>query len=209
MNDRYKYTFAIEGQTHFMRIAIDALEPFEASLLASGWEEATKYFTANPVLYKKPRPTALSGLEIVGAIVAFTATCFATKVFDEFYERLLKRPVGACVDAVLEKLSIPGSKLLEFRDVVYFEDIDVAVVVRILTEKPGEQNINAQLLEAHRVAHEYLSKNGRKAPIHCHRVLNGKIDAEPTFFISIEHLQDADKAALKTSRHYGRKNPIP
>lgn len=202
MNDRYKYTFGVEGQTHFMRIAIEALEPLEVALRENDWEESTEYFTTNPVLYKKPGPTALSGLEIVGGVMAFTATCFAKKVFDEFYDRLMKRPVGAYVDALLEKLTIQDNKLLEFRDVVYFDDLDVAVVVRILTRTPGAQKIDAQLLEAHRIAHQYLSKNGRKAPIHCHRVLDGKVDAEPALFLSIEHLQNEDKARLKASRTY-------
>lgn len=102
MNDRYKYTFGLEGQSHFMLAAIEALEPLEASLSKLDWEESIEYFTSNPVLYKKPTPTALSGLEIVGGVMAFTATCFAKKVFDEFYDRLMKRAVGAYIDVLLE-----------------------------------------------------------------------------------------------------------
>lgn len=204
MNDRYKFTFGLEGSAHFMRVAIEAIEPLEASLHESDWEEASpEYFTTNPVLHKKSGPTAMSGIEIVGGIVFFTATYFVTKVFDEFYVRLMKRPVGACVDAVLEKLNIQDTKLLEFRDVVYFNDLDVAVVIRILTRTQGEQNIDTQLLEAHRIAHQYLSINGRKAPIHCHRILDGKVDPEPVFFLSMEQLQNEDRARLKASRTYG------
>lgn len=136
----------------------------------------------------------------------FTATCFGKKVFDEFYDRLWKRPVGKCIDTLLEKLNIQNHKLLKFRDVVYFEDLDVAIVVCILTRNQGAETIDAQLLEAHRLAHEYLSKNGKKAPIHCHRVVEGKVDPEPQFYISIESMLNEEKSRMKALRSYGPKS---
>jgi hypothetical protein len=201
----YKYTFELAGQQHFMRAAIDALEPLDRALKEGDWEESPESFNNNPTLYIPQRPTALSGIEIVGSLALFTATCFGKKVFDEFYDRLWKRPVGECIDTILEKLNIQGHKLLEFRDVVYFEDLDVAIVVRILTKTRGAEIIDAQLLEVHCLAHEYLSKNGRKAPIHCHRVVEGKVDPMPQFYISIESMRNEEKARMKALRNYGPK----
>ena len=86
---------------------------------------------------------------------------------------------------------------------VYFEDLDVAVVVRILTKTQGAKVIDEQLLEAHRLAHAYLSKNGKKAPIHCHRVVEGKVDPEPQLFISIESMRNEEKASMRALRSYG------
>ena len=203
MIDKYKYMFGLEGQQHFLRAAIDALEPIERALKDSDWEESPEFFKNNPTLYKHQAPTALSGIEIVGGLAFFTATCFGKKVFDEFYDRLLKRPVGACIDTLLEKINFQGNKLLEFRDVVYFEDLDVAVVVRVLTKTQGAKVIDEQLLEAHRLAHAYLSKNGKKAPIHCHRVVEGKVDPEPQLFISIESMRNEEKASMRALRSYG------
>lgn len=204
MNDKYKYTFGLHGQSHFMRAAIEVLEPLENCLLNSGdWEQSTEYFNNIPSLFEESSPTALSGLEIIGGVMAFTATCFAKKVFDEFYERLLKRPVGAYIDGLLEKLNIPDTKLLEFRDVVYFEDLDVAIVIRILTRTPEAHSIDNKLLEMHCIAHQYLSKNGKKAPIHCHRVVEGKVNAQPEFFMSLKDLRNVDMARLKFTRNYG------
>jgi hypothetical protein len=188
--------FAVEGQLDFMGAAIDTLEPLEQSLGENDWEESSEYFRNNPVLYRRTSPTALAGLEVIVAVSIFTATCFATKIADEFYERLLKRPVGACIEALLEKIALPAGRLLEFRDIVYFEDFDVAVVVRILTKKADKQIIDTQLIEVHRIAYDYLSRNGRKAPIHCHRVLEGKVDAAPEFFINIDCLQNNERAHL-------------
>ena len=205
MIDKYKYMFGLEGQQHFLRAAIDALEPIERALEEDDWEESPESFKSNPTLYKRQAPTAISGIEIVRGLAFFTATCFGKKVFDEFYDRLLKRPVGACIDTLLEKTSIQGNKLLEFRDVVYFEDMDVAVVVRILTRTQGATIIDEQLLEAHRLAHEYLLKNGKKAPIHCHRVVEGKVDPEPQLFISIESMRNEEKARMRALRSYGPK----
>lgn len=195
--------FGLEGQQHFLRAAVDALESIERALKDSDWEESPESFKNNPTLYKYQAPTALSGIEIVGGVAFFTATYFGKKVFDEFYDRLLKRSVGACIDTLLEKISFQGNKLLEFRDVVYFEDLDVAVVVRILTRTQGAKVIDEQLLEAHRLAHAYLSKNGKKAPIHCHRVVEGKVDPEPQLFISIESMRNEEKAKMRALRSYG------
>lgn len=205
MTDNYKYILGLEGQQHFLRAAIDALEPLEQALKEGDWEESPESFKNNPTLYTYQRPTAISGIEIVGGLALFTATYFGTKVFDEFYDRLLKRPVGKCIDTLLEKLNIQDDKLLEFRDVVYFEDLDVAIVVRILTKTQGAGMIDAQLLEAHRLAHEYLFKNGKKAPIHCHRIVEGKVDPEPQFYISIESMRNEEKARMKALRNYGPK----
>ncbi len=206
MIDKYKYMFGLEGQQHFHYAAIEAIESIERALIDGDWEESPEYFKDNPTLYKQQAPTALSGIEIVGGLAFFTATCFGKKVFDEFYERLLKRPVGACIDTLLEKINFQGNKLLEFRDVVYFEDLDVAIVVRILTRTQGAKVIDKQLLEAHSLAHTYLSKNGKKAPIHCHRVVEGKVDPEPKFFISIESMRNEEKASIRVLRSYGRNN---
>ncbi|WP_446901873.1 hypothetical protein [Burkholderia sp. YIM B11467] len=203
MEEKYKYTLGMAGQSHFMEVAIDAIGSLKTALNEDGWEAAPEYFKGNPVLRITPRITAFSGMEIFGGIMAFTATCFAKKVFDEFYDRLLKRRVGECVERVIEKIKIPDEKLLEFRDVVYFDDLDVAVVVRFLTRAPRAQRVDAQLIEGHRIAYQYLSANGKKAPIHCHRILEGKVDAEPEFFISMDDLQDKDRARLANTKVRG------
>lgn len=203
MIDSYRYTFGIEGQQHFIRAAIDALDPLERALKECDWEESTDFFKNNPTLYTHQGPTALSGIEIFACLTAFTASCIGKKVFDEFYDRLWKRPVGACIDTILEKVNIQGNKLLEFRDVVYFEDLDVAIVVRFLTKTQCAKIIDAQLLEAHRLAYEYLSKNGRKAPIHCHRVVDGKVDPEPQLYMSINSMRNEEMARLKAARSFG------
>lgn len=187
-----------------MRAAIDVLSPFDELLNQSDWEETPEYFKGNSTLYKQQKPAASFGLEIVGTVALFTAAYFANKLFDEFYDRLLKRPVGERIDSLLEKINFQDNKFLEFRDVVYFEDINVAVVVRILTRTPGAERIDAQLHETHRLAHAYLSKHGRKAPVHCHRVVEGEIDVEPQFFLSIEHLRNEEKARMKALRNYGQ-----
>ncbi|WP_404301145.1 hypothetical protein [Alicycliphilus denitrificans] len=206
MIDSYKYTFGLEGQQHFMRAAIDALEPLERALKEGDWEESPESFKSNPTLYTHQSPTAFSGVEIVGGLAVFTATCFGKKVFDEFFDRLWKRPVGKCIDTLLEKLNIQDHKLLEFRDVVYFEDLNVAIVVRNLTKTQGAEIIDAQLLEAHSLAHEYLSKNGKKAPIHCHRVVEGKVDPEPQFYISIESMRNEERSRIMALRRYGDRS---
>ncbi|WP_143748062.1 hypothetical protein [Burkholderia sp. JKS000303] len=208
MEEGYKYTLGMVGQSHFMGVAIDAIGTLETTMNEGGWEAAPQYFRENPVLRITQKITAFSGMEVVGAVMAFTATCFAKKVFDEFYDRLMKRKVGECVEGIIEKFKVPDGKLIEFRDVVYFSDIDLAVVVRFLTKNPDAKRVDAQLIAGHRIAYDYVLANGRKAPVHCHRILEGKVDADPEFFVSMDDLQDNDRVHLAntTARGLPAKN---
>ena len=93
---RPKYSFGLDGPSAFSRPAADVqgeiLEPFFDS---HEWEYARDYFTEGPAMYVNRKPTAIGGLEVFGIIVGFIGTCFAKKIFDEVYERTLKRPIGA------------------------------------------------------------------------------------------------------------------
>ncbi|GAB4057398.1 hypothetical protein [Uliginosibacterium sediminicola] len=189
MSDTY-YSFAAEGQSHFFRVLADVeeeiLEPF---FNTDGWKYSREYFETIPAFYQNKQLTALGGLEIVGTVMCFIGTCFAKKIFDDFYEKTLKRPVGAQIDRLMNALSIPDGKTVEYRDVVHLKDIDLVVVVRATMKKDCGEAIQRQIMQAHRIAYDYIKNNGRKAPIHCHRIIDGKIDIEPEFFSSLEEIK--------------------
>lgn len=193
MKEKLQYTFGLIGSTNFMEAAIEPMETLDQFLKNDGWEESDEFVKGNPVINPQYRPRALSGLEVIGGLLIFTCTCFGKKIFDEFYERLLKRPVGTCIDSLLVKCSFGKKKQIEFRDIVFYENIDLTVIIRVFVDKSNAPIIEKQLLEAHRLAFAYVLKEGRQAPIHCHCVVDNKIDSIPELYDSMKQIQQHDK----------------
>jgi len=197
-----RYSFGLEGSTRFLRPAADAqgevLEPF---FDAADWEYAPEYFTQVPALHLNRRPTALSGVEVFGVILVFIGTCFAKKIFDEVYERTLKRPVAAYLDSFFGKAKVPAGKAVEYRDIIYFEDIDLVVVIRAIATEETTKTLQAQVMQAHRIAHAFIETHGRKAPIHCHKIENGEISVDPEFFETLKEIKRHERAKVKLTRH--------
>ncbi|HEU4777487.1 MAG TPA: hypothetical protein VFS95_11725 [Telluria sp.] len=183
---------------HLIRPAIDALEEtLEPFFQTDGWQYDQKYFEAVPALYRRTQPIALGGGEVVLVVMGFLGTCFAKKIFDEVYERTLKRPIGAQLDRLFKKVEVPVGKVIEYRDVIYFEDIDLVVVIRAIATKEATVDLQSQVMLAHRVAHSYIEQHGRQAPIHCHTILDGQIAIEPELFLTLESIKQHDRSQLK------------
>ncbi len=198
MLNRPCYCLGLGGSSHFLRAGADAqgevMEPFFDE---ESWQYAPSYFESIPALYQNRRPTALGGLEFFGIVIGFIGSCFAKKIFDEIYDRSLKRPIAEQLDKIFSKVSVPTGKVIEYRDVIYLEDIDLVVVIRAVAEKGATKQLQAHVMQAHRVAHSYIEQHGRKAPIHCHRVVDGLISIEPELFSTLEDITQHDKAQLK------------
>lgn len=193
-----RYSFGLEGSTHLLRPSIDAIEEtLEPFFHTDGWQYDQKYFEAVPALYRRTQPTALGGGEVVLVVMGFLGTCFAKKIFDEVYERTLKRPVGAQLDRLFNKVEVPAGKIIEYRDVIYFEDIDLVVVIRAIATKEATVDLQSHVMLAHRIAHSYIEQHGRQAPIHCHIILNGQIAIEPELFRTLEAIKQHDRSQMK------------
>lgn len=196
-----RYTLGHEGQSYFLRAALDIqaaiIEPFFED---AGWQADWGYFTRVPALYQSRKPTMLGGVEVAGVVMCFICTCFAKKIFDEIYERTLKRPIGAQLDKLLATVQIPFGKTIEYRDIIYLEDIDLVVVIRAIAAKDSGDALQNQVMQAHRVAHVYIEQYGRKAPIHCHKIIEGHVAIEPEFFSTLEEIKQHDRAELRKIR---------
>jgi len=194
-----RYSFGLEGSSHFMRSATEAqeevLEPFFKD---ADWQYAPNYFTDLPALYLNRKPTALlNGIEIFGVIVGFIGTYFATKIFDEVYERTLKRPIGEYLDTFFRKVKTPNGMAVEYRDIIYLEDIDLAVVIRAIVTKETTKELQTQVMQAHRIAHTYIETHGREAPIHCHKIVNKQISVDPELFQTLEEVKQHERVKVK------------
>jgi hypothetical protein len=131
------------------------------------------------------------------AFVGFIGTCFAKKIFDEVYERTLKRPIGAFLDSFFQNAKVPTAKVVEYRDIIYFEDIDLAVVIRAIATKETTRDLQTQVMHAHRIAHAFIETHGRRAPIHCHKIVDGRVASKPELFQTLEELKQHDRAQVK------------
>lgn len=193
-----RYTFGFEGSTQLIRPAIEAQEETVALFFKNeGWQHDLSYFQAVPALCERRQPMALGGGEVALVVVGFLGSCFATKIFDEVYERTLKRPIGKQLDRLFKRVNIPVGKVVEYRDVIYLEDIDLVVVIRTVVTKETATDLQSQIMQAHRVAYSFIQKHGRQAPIHCHNILDGQISIEPQLFLTLEAIKQHDRTQLK------------
>jgi hypothetical protein len=140
-------------------------------------------------------PRAFGVAEVAGTFVLFLGTCLAKKVFDEFYDRLLKRPLAPFLDRLCRSEHLPKESAVTIRDVVHLEDIDLVVVIEATTTADSSVETARLVLQAHRVAHSYIEAHGRKAPVHLHRVHEGKVSLEPELFISLEQRSAVQRRA--------------
>lgn len=195
-----RYSFGLEGQIHLLSPALEAqgdiIEPFFEN---GDWHYDHNYFEVIPALYRRTQPTAFAGSEALLVVMSFLGTYFAKKIFDEVYERALKRPIGEQFDRLFKKVEVPAGKFVEYRDIIYFEDIELAVVIRAIATKETTSDLQSQVMQAHRVAHSYIEQHGRQAPIHCHKILDGQIAVEPELFRTLEAIKQHDRAQLKVT----------
>ena len=192
------YCYGSEGNSHFLRAAADAIDGTLSVYFADAgaWVQDSNLPRTIPALVRNENPRAFGFTEVAGTFVLYIATCFGKKIFDEFYDRLLKRPLKPFLDRLCSSEELPSGKPIELQDVVYLSDIDLVVVIRTVVAPESTAEITQLFLHAHRAAHAYIEANGRKAPVHSHIIENGRVSLEPELFLSLEH-----QAATKGKAH--------
>ncbi len=179
------YCYHSAGNAQFIRAVADGLEgTLDSFFVESEWmQDKDLPSRVSPVLRDlEGKPQALGGWEITGAFAIFMATCFGKKIFDEFYDRLLKRPLGPFIDRLCAKL--PNGKAVEIQDVVYLADIDLTVVISATATSETATEVAALFLQAHRLAHAHIEQHGKQAPVHLHIITDGKINLQPALSVS-------------------------
>lgn len=188
------YCFVVKGSANFLRAYADVqeevLEPFFST---EEWDFSSNAFDTIAALDLDRQPKAAFGFDTAIVIMGFFGTCFAKKVFDEFYERTAKRPIGVMLDKLLSKTPAPAGKTVEYQDIFHLEDIDLVVVIRAVVEEGRTKMLQHQIMQAHRIAHGYIEKFGRQAPIHCHKIEAGAISTEPELFNSLKDIEKHDR----------------
>ena len=194
-----RYCLGAEGNADFFRRVADAQEKcFDAVFASTGWEHSPAYFEVIPAL-KQDRRVTNFGFSGGGVVALFIATCFAKKMFDELYDRTLKQPISDFLNTLFAKPNPPAGRPIEFRHVIYLEDLKVVIVIRALVNAENVARIQVLLPEAHRVAYEYIQHNGVKAPVHCHKIEGGQVNLQPDLFESLEHMKRQSRKKHATS----------
>lgn len=195
-----KYSFYAAGSSKFFRVTADAHDEFLQPFFDSeNWEYTKELPSADPALQMDRNPQANAGLAVLGVISIFISTKFAEKIFDEVYERTGKRPIGNFLDYLFRKMKPEAGSRIEYRDTIRFEDLNLVVVVRAFVTQQSAENVHSLILLGHRMAHEFIQQNGRKSPVHCYTIRDGRISLEPELFESLEEIKQND---MRISRSF-------
>ena len=191
------YALGSEGPSKFLHLVADNFTEISNQFADSEQLKLdSHYFMRIPALQQSRVPMAFGAVETAGAVVIFIGTCFAKKIFDEVYERTLKRPIGTYLDSIFKTGKLAKDAKIEHREIIHFEDIDLTVVIRAFVDEQTTLTIEQQILRTHQVVHEYIERNGRKAPIHCYEIRDGALGLDPLLFQSLQDLKQND--AMKT-----------
>jgi hypothetical protein len=167
-----RYNFGSHGNSKFLRAVADALdETFSSYFENETWQEDALLLRQVPQLHQTESVHNCALIDVAGTFTLFIATCFSKKLFDDVYERTLKRPIGSLLDKLLGIGSALEGKTIELRDAIYLEDIDLVVLIRAKISSESAKAVVPLFLKAHKVAHAYIETNGRKAPVHCHTIV--------------------------------------
>lgn len=204
-----KYTFYVGGDYPFFRVSIEAFgEEIEPLFEATDWEYSRDLMKNNQALYIDTRPKADVGTvsAVVIGISLFVAAWAGQKVLDEFYELKLRPNLFRLLSKIFRRSNFPQGKRLEYQQLVTFEDLELTVIIRLLLkeEKEIEESLNL-LLPIHKCAAEWIEKNGKKAPIHCYVVENGKSNIEPLFYKSLAEIKKEERYTVLRNLIGGKK----
>ena len=192
-----KYTFYVGGQNPFLRIGIDIFgEEIKPLFDASNWEYSRDLMKNKQTLYIDTRPTADAGTisGVVFGVSLFVSAWTGGKILDEFYDSKLRPAIVQLLSKMFKRSKFPQGKGIEYQQLVTFEDLGLTVVIRLLLKDENEIEESLKLfLPVHRSAAEWIEENGRKAPIHCYIVENGKSNIEPLFYGSLEEIKKEER----------------
>ena len=198
-----RYCFFAAGDADFFRAVADAERRYLAGFLASSdWELSTESVQSVPALRSQPGAMNV-GLGAVAVVGLFITTCFGRKIFDEVYNRTLKRPIAAFLDSIFSARTQQSSAPIQFQDVIHFEDINVVVVIQTDVRRSQVAPIQKVLPEAWIVAHDYIQRHGVKAPVHVHKIKAGQVSRQPELF---ESLHQARTPKRKQRAPKGKKD---
>ena len=206
-----QYTIMLGGSQPYLKDAIETIySNLQPVIESQGWEQSSEEMETQPALFVdrelKAHGTIVTSL-VYGAI--FIASWAGNKVLDQFFTDELQKISNKVASILLKRFNLKAHKLIEVRHIVWYKDIELAVVIRmkVNNEKQIKENSNA-LIQAHRNASSWFKANGKQAPVHCYIIENGKSNIEPILYQSIQEMDDIEGRANfeKRVKEFREKN---
>lgn len=174
-----RYCFFAAGSAEFFRAVADAeSQHLRGFFIEHNWQ-LSRELVSGPTLQGR---TLNLDVGVLGVVGIFIGTCFAKKIFDEVYNRTLKRPIASFLDSIFRVQPQEKSAPIQFQDIIVLQDIEVVVVIEAIVERDTVACTAAALPQAWTVAHDYIDRHGAKAPVHLHKIEGGKVSQQPELF---------------------------
>jgi hypothetical protein len=192
-----RYTLLLGGRNPFFRNAIDPLhELFKPTLVDEGWEIIDgDDVDAVPALHISRQITADATVvaTLVVGVIVFISSWAGEKILDRFFEKKLQKAVNNLLSKIDRGSNFSEDQVIEYQHVVWYEDIELGVVLRLRVKNSDTEKYNDALLQAHRCASSWINSQGRQAPIHAYIIEDGKCNLEPKLYQSLQHMEDEER----------------
>ncbi|MCL4758156.1 MAG: hypothetical protein KJZ96_07385 [Rhodocyclaceae bacterium] len=194
------YTYFLSGQSPYMRVAIDAIgSELDPVLVDTDWHESSEPMKSNKALHLDSRPTMDAGIAsgLIVGLSLFVGGWAGNKLLDEIYEEKLRGPLLRLLSKIFQKAMLPSCKRIEYQHVVTLNDIGLTVLVRLLlsNEKEIPESLD-RLAYVHKLASDWIEKNGKCAPIHCYVIADGRCNVEPNLYNSLAEIQREERGRV-------------
>ncbi|EJL6794173.1 hypothetical protein RV040_004949 [Vibrio alginolyticus] len=188
---KFKYCMLVGGQSIHLRVAADVIEQsIEEFELAGGCFDP-KTFSNVPSFKIDQRVYADAGFtnEVLVGICVFFSTWMGNKILDELYDKSLKFSFKRFTQAFRADKRCAENQI-SLLACTYFSDLDLTVAIRLTSRNKLEEEQRDSLFEqAHLNAAQFISENGKQAPVHYYHIQNGTLNLEPLLKESIEQIQ--------------------
>jgi len=190
-----EYTLLIGGRNPLFREAIDHVcGDFNSIFEDEGWEQNKQRLESHPALYIDPHPKADAGVAaLIVGVAVFVAGWASEKILDQFFEKKLRDGVSNLINAILKKCDLNENQSIEFRHIVWYEDLELAVIIQLMVSNEDQLRENEQvLLQAHRNASSWVESHGKKSPVHSYVIESGKCNLEPALYNSLSEIDSIE-----------------
>lgn len=199
-----EYTMLMQGSKDYFEKSIDPLFSHYKPLFdEQGWVQSSEKMKCSKALFidTKTSNSATGFLAnfVLGSVI-FVAGWSSTKLLDHFFKEKLLSKTNDLAKLLQKTFDLKKDKSIEIRHVVWFEDIDLAIVIRLLLSEDSKGHDNSNLLlQAHRSSIDWINNYGKGAPVHSYLIINGSCNLEPAFYQSI-HDMDKSEGSLKLEK---------
>lgn len=193
-----EYTMLMQGSKNYFDKTIDPLfDHYKPLFDELDWVDSSEKMKASDALFidRKVSNDATGFLaSFVLGTVLFATGWSATKLLDHFVKDKLIAKTGEFAKFLQTTFNLQDGKSIEIRHVVWFEDIDLVIAIRLIVKGDEDMKNQDLLLQAHRNSIDWVNRHGKNAPVHSYLIQDGSCNLEPTLYESL-HQMDATEGA--------------